>query len=127
MSDLSKRILVVEDDPDGMEVLTNLLTLSGIGVESAGTVRDAWRKLSVGLPFAVAIIDVALPDDDGINLLKEIRLNEKLKRMQVIIVTAFHSSLVKKQALDAGCDFYMTKPINVEALAVEVERMLNIA
>lgn len=122
-----KRILVVEDDPDGTEVIINLLTLSGIGVESAGTVRDAWRKLSVGLPFQVAIIDVALPDDDGINLLKEIRANEKLKRMQVIIVTAFHSSLVKKQALDAGCDLYMTKPINVESLAVEVGRMLNIA
>src|SRR4051812_453089 len=112
MSDTSGwRILIVEDEPDGQEVAVGILGTVDIVADVAGTAEEALDLLEQR-SYTAALIDLALPHMDGLTLLKTIRSNPATTSLPCIAYTAYHSSLVKKQALEAGCNAYLTKPID---------------
>jgi CheY-like chemotaxis protein len=115
--------LIVEDEPDGQEVLAGILAHFGYATQTVDNAEDALRLLDVG-EYAAVIIDIALPGMDGLALLKAIRQNPQTAAIPCMVVTAYHSSLVKKEAFEAGCNSYLTKPIKDRLFIEEMSNML---
>jgi CheY-like chemotaxis protein len=118
------KILVVEDEYDGQQVVSKILKYMGIQSEVAGTAEDA-LALIANNTYTAAIIDLALPGMDGLELMSHIRATESAADMPCVIMTAYHSSQVKKQAIDAGANAYFPKPIDDTTFIRELERLLD--
>jgi CheY-like chemotaxis protein len=104
-------ILVVEDDPDGQEVVARMLKQVKVECEIAASAEDAWEMLQ-SRPYIGAILDLALPGKDGFQLLNDIRSDPNLHQLRCIAVTAFHTPELKYDALQTGFDGYFAKPLN---------------
>lgn len=116
-------ILVVEDDPDGQEVVARMLKQVKLDVEIAGTAEEAWEMLHRGT-YAGAIIDLALPGQDGFQLLNAIRSDPTISGLRCIAVTAFHTPELKYDALKNGFDGYFAKPLNRTLFLGAVEDLI---
>jgi CheY-like chemotaxis protein len=117
-------ILIVEDEPDGQEVIAELLGHFHVTNNVASTAEEALELLSHE-QYTAAIIDLGLPGMDGLTLLKTIRENPDTATLPCIAFTAFHSSLVKKQAIEMGCNAYLTKPLNDSHFMQELGRVIE--
>ncbi|MFN8372507.1 MAG: response regulator [Anaerolineae bacterium] len=117
-------VLVVEDDPDGQEVVARMLKQVKVNVEIAGTAEDAWDMLQGGTTYAGVIIDLALPGQDGFQLLSAIRGDSRLNMLRCIAVTAFHTPELKHSALWNGFDGYFPKPLNRTLFLAGVEDII---
>src|SRR5512139_3153296 len=104
-------ILIVEDEPDGQELVSRMLTVVGITVEVAPDGELAWNMLT-SKAYRAAIVDLALPGIDGIELLRKIRSDIKMARLPCIAITAYHTPELKQQALAEGFDAYFAKPLD---------------
>lgn len=104
-------ILVVEDDPDGQEVVSRMLSQVKMHCEIAGSAEQAWEMLQ-SRAYTGAIIDLALPGQDGFQLLNAIRNDANLNGLPCIAVTAYHTPELKYDALQYGFNGYFAKPLN---------------
>lgn len=120
----NRPVLIVEDDPDGQEVMAGLLGLSGFAVRIAGSAEIALQMLTE-TEFAAAVIDVALPGMDGLALLQQMRDSPTVANLPCIILTAYHSSQVKKEALEKGCNVFLTKPVVEAHLLYEIDQLVT--
>jgi two-component system, sensor histidine kinase and response regulator len=116
-------ILVVEDDPDGQELVTHILEHMGATIDVVGNGDHALEHLRKSTYQAV-IVDLALPDMDGWALLKEIQADPQLANTLCIAMTAFHTSRVREDALKAGFRAYFPKPLDAARLIQEIEQLL---
>ena len=103
--------LIVEDEPDGQELVSRMLQIANVSVDVAGDGEQAWEMLS-NSTYSAAIIDLALPGMDGIQLLGHIRADERLSDLPCVAITAFHTPELKQQALAGGFDAYFAKPLD---------------
>ncbi len=104
------RILIVDDDENIRKVLTTILEEEGFIVDSAYTVKEAITKTRKGY-YNIALIDIRLPDMDGIELLS--RIKETSPRMRKIIVTGYPTLQNAIDAVNQGADAYIVKPFDV--------------
>ena len=119
-----KKIFCVEDDINIRELLEYTLTQSGFevcGFENAG---GFFAAVSDSMPD-LAILDIMLPDKDGMEILKELRQASSTKHLPVIMLTAKSSQLDKIKGLDSGADDYITKPIDIMELISRVNALLR--
>jgi CheY-like chemotaxis protein len=124
MSD--KRVLVVEDDPDGQEMVTTMLQHMKFLVDSVDDGEQASEVLfNDSVPYGAIIIDLALPGKDGWELLGDILRNPTTANVPCIAVTAYHNSKLREEALRAGFTAYFPKPIDGTLLGRELERLIN--
>lgn len=107
-----ERVLVVEDDPTMLDILTMSLGARGYAVTGVTSGRAALAHLSVASP-AVVILDLGLPDIDGIELCRRMR---GISRASIIVVTADGAEEREISALDHGADDYVTKPFSMPEL-----------
>ncbi len=122
MSD--RRILVVEDDPDGQEMVTTMLQHMNFIVDTADNGEQASNILfDSGIAYSAVIIDLALPGKDGWELLGEVLNNPNTYQIPCIAVTAFHNSKLREEALRAGFIAYFPKPIDGTQLGRELDRL----
>jgi CheY-like chemotaxis protein len=112
-------ILIVEDDPDGRDIAQELLQAYGINVEVATTGSQALEKFT-DRTYTAVIIDLALPDMSGFELLKRLQ-----PPIPCIAITAFHSPKVAQEAISAGFVGYIPKPIKVHTFVEELIQMLS--
>jgi CheY-like chemotaxis protein len=125
MTNLSKwHVLVVEDEPDGQDVVAQILELYKISTDAVETAEDALARLEQ-TEYTAAIIDLNLPAMDGIELVRQIRAHTVLSALPCIAITAYHTSAVKQQALASGFDAYFAKPLDDTAFARELERVVT--
>ena len=103
--------LIVEDEPDGQELVSRMLKVANVSVDVAGDGEQAWEMLAQS-PYTAAIIDLALPGMDGIQLLGHIRASDQLSGLPCVAITAFHTPELKQQALSQGFDGYFAKPLD---------------
>ncbi len=122
--DNNLHILVVEDEPDGAEVVSRILRFHNIDHEVASNAEDALMMLHDELPSAM-IIDLALPGMDGWKLLRTLRDNDRTAHIAAIAVTAYHSSLVAQKAVQVGFDAYFSKPLDTTSFVRELERVVH--
>ena len=118
----SARILVVDDDENIRKVEVAILEDEGYTVESVGTAKEAIEK-SKRKFFNVALIDIRLPDMEGIELLTKFR--ETTPKMRKIIVTGYPTLQNAVDAVNKGADGYIVKPFDVEKVLKTIEKQLN--
>lgn len=104
-------VLVVEDDPDGQELLARMLIRASVPVEVAGTAEDALRLISPDEHCAI-VIDLALPGMDGFELLHRIREDDAFASMPCIAITAYHTPSLKQRVMNEGFTAYFPKPLD---------------
>lgn len=129
-----KRILVVDDERDTVEMITALLELEGYQVMSAFSGAEAMRLLEAErqkspegeAPLDLILLDVMLGDEDGRTICRRIKEDEILKFIPVIILTVRSSLQDKINGLNLGADDYLTKPFINEELLAKVKVMLRI-
>ncbi len=118
------RILVVDDEPSILESMEMYLGEKGYEVSCARTAAEALRK-SISFDPDVVILDVKLPDGDGLDLL--CRLKGIREGIGVIVVTAFHDMETAVKAIKLGASEYIPKPIDVEDLEGAIKRIARIS
>jgi len=121
---MKAQILVVEDQPATSELIREVLKEEGCEVQAADTLAKARKSLQRALPDLV-VLDRALPDGEGLELLRELRAEEKSARLPVLILTAQNTTTDKVAGLREGADDYITKPFNTEELVARVEALLR--
>jgi CheY-like chemotaxis protein len=119
------RLLVVEDDLDGQALMATLLGHLDISIDIANNVAEAEQFLfQTGVGYHAAIIDLALPDKDGWQLLAEIQANARTADLPCIAVTAYHNSKLREDAILAGFKAYFPKPIDSTSFLRDLEIIL---
>ena len=118
------RILIVDDEPSSLELLDVYLSEKGYGVACAINGRECIKKVVTFMPH-VLILDIRLPDADGLDILKQ--LKETKNTPYVIIITAFHDMSTTIKAMKLGAFEYIPKPIDVDELEGAIERALDLS
>jgi two-component system KDP operon response regulator KdpE len=116
-----ERVLIIEDDPTMLDILTMSLGARGYAVTGVPTGKAAMEHLAEGTP-AVVILDLGLPDIDGIELCRRMR---GMSRASIIVVTADGSEDRQISALDHGADDYVTKPFSMPELLARLRVALR--
>jgi two-component system cell cycle response regulator len=120
-----KRILVVDDHEDNIELLRARLEARGYEVEGASDGQAALDAVKRVCPDLI-LLDVMMPKMDGIEVVRRLKANADLPFIPVIMQTALDSTENKVEGLDAGADDYITKPINFAELEARVNSLLRI-
>ncbi len=107
------RVLVVDDEPDARELLSEFLTAKGYAVLTASNGEDALRKLKEERPHLI-LLDIRMPKMDGLETLRRVR--EIDHEVGVIMVTAVNEEETGRQALKMGAFDYITKPMDFQYL-----------
>lgn len=125
MGNTARRILVVEDDLDGQALMATLLDHLHIPMDVAGSVSEAEQFLfESDHTYQAVIIDLALPDKDGWQLLSQINAHPETAHLPAIAVTAYHNSKLRENAILAGFKAYFPKPIDATSFLRELETIL---
>lgn len=117
-------VLIVEDDRDGQEVVQGILGYFNIGADIAGDAEEAIALLSQSA-YTAAVIDLGLPGIDGLGLVRIIREQDTLSTLPCIAITAYHTSKLKHEALEAGFDAYFSKPLDDTSFIRELDRVVS--
>lgn len=119
------QILVVEDDPDGQEVVSTILQHAKMQIDVASDAEVAEQLIfDEGQPYDAIIIDLALPGKNGWELLEVILNHPQTQHLKCIAVTAYHSSKLREEALSAGFYAYFPKPIDATSFVREINSIL---
>jgi DNA-binding response OmpR family regulator len=114
---MKTKILIVDDEHDIVELLEDLLIQKGYDVATAFTQAEAREQIEKFGP-AIVLLDIKLPDGDGVSFLKEIK--PKYPEMDVIMITGLADKEIALQALKNGAADYITKPIDLNYLTNSV-------
>lgn len=117
-------IYIVEDDINIREIETFALKNSGYQIRDFECASDFYKELQEKLPNLI-LLDVMLPDEDGLSIIKKLRSNSQTRKIPVIMVTAKTTELDKVKGLDLGADDYLTKPFGVMELISRVKALLR--
>jgi two-component system cell cycle response regulator DivK len=116
-------VLLVEDTEDNRQMMRRLLEMSGFNVVEATNGREAVDAAFEVQP-QIILMDLSLPIIDGLAATREIRQRPELNTVPIVAVSAHDTADFHSEALDAGCDAYVTKPINYTELEDLVNRLI---
>lgn len=120
---MTKRILVVDDDPTNIDLLTLLLRAVGHDPVPASSGREALAIASGNIPDLV-LCDVQMPEMDGLDVLRRWREDRRMDGLRIIAMTAMALVGDRERLLKAGFDGYIAKPIDPESFIRDLERYL---
>ena len=116
------RILIIDDDENIRKVLVTILEDEGYSVESVDTARKAIERTKRNF-YNLALIDVRLPDMEGIELLT--RMKDTTPKMRKIIITGYPTLQNAVEAVNKGADAYVMKPFDVEKVLRQIKEQLK--
>ncbi len=117
---MPKKVLVIEDNDKNRKLVKIILEASEYEVIEAITAEEALKYLQNDKPDAI-LLDIQLPSMDGLDLVKMLKSNQDTKDIPVVAVTAYAMKGDKERILKAGCDAYISKPIDTRQLPKIVE------
>lgn len=117
-------ILYVEDNSDNRSLIRRVLMAEGYSVVEAVDAAQAMQKLeSNGIDLI--LMDINMPDMDGYTLTSKIRAIQKFSKIPIVAVTANVMRGDREKSLEAGCDGYIQKPIDIDILGQQIERFMT--
>lgn len=121
----SYKVLIVDDEPDIVELLEYNLAKEGYTVESAGNGNIALKRLEKGFRPDVILLDIMMPQLDGIETARRIRLLPELKEVYILFLTARSEEYSEVAAFEVGADDYITKPVKIRALISRINALFR--
>lgn len=117
-------IYLVEDDDSIRELVTYTLNSSGLETEGFDKPSDFWKAVESRLPSLV-ILDIMLPEENGLSVLKKLRNSSDTRRLPIMMLTAKSTEYDKVVGLDSGADDYVAKPFGMMELLSRVKALLR--
>ena len=121
---MPEKVLIIEDNDRNRKLVKIILEANKYEVIEAGTGEEALKYLQDNKP-AVILLDIQLPNMDGITLAKMLKSRDDTKSIPIIAVTAYAMKGDKERMLEAGCDAYVSKPIDTRQLPLIVADMIK--
>jgi CheY-like chemotaxis protein len=118
------QILIVDDNPQNLKLARVILTVEGYEVQTAADAEEALRVLGSFTPRLI-LMDLQLPGMDGLQLTRHLRSDPAWQHVRIVALTAYAMKGDEAKALAAGCDGYITKPIDTERLPKLVAEQLE--
>ena len=118
------KILIVDDDPDIIEILRYNLSLAGYEVKSASNGKEAIKKAKIFIP-EIILLDVMMPEMDGIEACRLIREISSLNNSRIIFLSARNEDYTQLSAFDAGADDYISKPVKPKILLKKISSIFK--
>ena len=118
-------IYLVEDDENIRELVTYTLNNSNLETEGFGLPSQFWAALEQGGKPSLVMLDIMLPEEDGLSILKKLRSSPATKKIPIMMVTAKGSEYDKVIGLDNGADDYIAKPFGMMELIARVKALLR--
>jgi DNA-binding response OmpR family regulator len=118
------RILVVDDDPHAVEILTRMLEREGYECLSAEG-GDAALKILRDTPVDVLLLDVMMPEMDGLQVCERLQADEDLRQVPVMLLTARDDYPTRERGMKLGVSEFLTKPVNKRELFARIEAQLH--
>ncbi len=116
-------ILYVEDNSDNRKLVRRVLEVEGYVVVEAKDALQAMQRLE-SEPIDLALMDINMPDVDGYTLTAKIKAMPRFSNLPIVAVTANVMRGDRERSLQAGCDGYIQKPIDIDTLSQQIERFL---
>jgi CheY-like chemotaxis protein len=116
---MSSHIFIVDDNPINLKLASDVLEAAGFTIDRATDAEQAQAMLAGIVPDLI-LMDIALPGMDGLSLTRKLKLDTRLKRVPVVALTASAMKGDDVKACEAGCEGYITKPIDTRRLAEQV-------
>jgi two-component system cell cycle response regulator DivK len=117
-------ILYVEDNPDNRNLLRRILMAEGFEITLAETANQAFQILETLRPDII-LTDINMPDMDGYTLTAKIRAMPNMTGIPIVALTANVMKGDKEKSLEAGCDGYIQKPIDIDTIAAQVDKFIK--
>jgi CheY-like chemotaxis protein len=117
-------VLIVDDDPDSLEILTDLCRAAGFASVACSAGREGMRRALVERP-QVILLDVHMPNLDGLSLLRELGADLRTRHIPVVLVTADHTEVAARRARELGCRALLHKPIDAKMLTATIAAILQ--
>ena len=117
------RILVIDDNLTNLTLISDLLAFEGYEILKAMDAEEAQVILADTLPDLI-LMDIALPGMDGLTFTRHLKADTRTRHIRIVALTAFAMKGDEQKARDAGCDGYITKPIDTRAFPSEVAGIL---
>lgn len=121
---MEARILVVDDHPTNLKLACDVLESEGYDVERAADAEEALAIVQHNA-FDLILMDVALPGMDGLTLTRMLKADPATQHIPIVALTAFAMKGDDRKAMEAGCDGYISKPINTRKLSEQVAEVLQ--
>ena len=118
------KILIVDDDPDIIEILRYNLSLAGYEVKAASNGKEAIKKAKIFIP-KIILIDVMMPEMDGIEACRLIREIPSLNNSRIIFLSARNEDYTQLSAFDSGADDYISKPVKPKILLKKISSIFK--
>src|ERR1017187_2228829 len=119
-----EQILIVDDTPVNLKLTRILLVNEGYRVLTASSAEEALELLRSYRPRLI-LADIQLPGMDGLEMTRRIKQNERTRDIAVVALTAFAMKGDEQKAIEAGCDGYITKPIDTRTLGERIRELLT--
>lgn len=120
----AKKILVVDDNRDGRELVVKVLKSKGYQILEAIDGEEALEKVFSERPDLI-LMDISIPKIDGYEVTRRLKADEDLSEIPIIALTAHAMKGDREKALSAGCNGYIPKPINVREFPSQIEAFLK--
>jgi CheY-like chemotaxis protein len=115
----------VDDNPTNLKLASHVLEAEGYTIDLATDAEQA-QELLLHMTPDLILMDIALPGMDGLALTRKLKTDEKLKHVPIVAMTAFAMKGDDRKALEAGCDGYITKPIDTRKFPLQVAAFLRL-
>jgi CheY-like chemotaxis protein len=119
------KILVIEDTPSESKLVQHILTGAGHNVSGVEAAEQAFQAVKQNKP-EVILLDMVLPGIDGLALARMLKADPETRDIHIVAVTSFPEKFTKAEALAAGCDAYLIKPINTRGLPRQLEEIAKL-
>jgi CheY-like chemotaxis protein len=125
MTDHAARVLVVEDNEMNMQLVEYLLEEGGYQIVKAASGEDALSIARGGEPVDLILMDIHLPGIDGLSVIREMKNDPQTGAIPILALTAHAMRGDKDRFLEAGCDGYISKPIDVKTFLTSIRSYLR--